>query len=190
MANKQEDKLKYNFAIMPGFEIIDHKEKKAVNKLFDEGGVLLAHGFEGISRYYVRDLEKNLSNHFDITLFSSSSSGTAEAENSAFWPLEFEEVTLVITQAFNFVATIEAIKDLEAKPVICNIDETLNMDMVELETLITKTKAIIPVHMLGMSSRIQDIIKLARKKGIRVLEDNCEAVGGKFDRKFLEHYQI
>ena len=44
----------------------------------------------------------------------------------------------VITQAFNFVATIEAIKDLEAKPVICNIDETLNMDMVELETLITK----------------------------------------------------
>ena len=164
MANKQEDKLKYNFAIMPGFEIIDHKEKKAVNKLFDEGGVLLAHGFEGIrKKYYVRDLEKNLSNHFDIKHCLAVSSGTAGLK-IALKALGVRRGDEVITQAFNFVATIEAIKDLEAKPVICNIDETLNMDMVELETLITKTKAIIPVHMLGMSSRIQDIIKLARKK--------------------------
>ena len=44
---------------MPGFEIIDHKEKKALNKLFSEGGVLFAHGFDNVrKKYHVREFEK------------------------------------------------------------------------------------------------------------------------------------
>ena len=40
---------------MPGFEIIDHKEKKELNKIFNNGGVLFAHGFEKIRKhFYVR----------------------------------------------------------------------------------------------------------------------------------------
>ena len=50
---------------MPGFEFIDSKEKRAVVKIFQEGGVLMAHGFDKIrKKYYVRIFEKTLSNFF------------------------------------------------------------------------------------------------------------------------------
>ena len=44
---------------MPGFEIIDKKEKKAVNSIFKEGGVLFAHGFERMrKKFHIREFEK------------------------------------------------------------------------------------------------------------------------------------
>ena len=53
----------------------------------------------------------------------------------------------VITQGFNFIATVEAIIDAGAKPIMCNIDQSLNMCPDDLKKLISKkTKAIIPVH--------------------------------------------
>ena len=43
---------------MPGFEIIDKEEKQAINKIFDEGGVLFAHGFESLRKnFHVRNLK-------------------------------------------------------------------------------------------------------------------------------------
>jgi 8-amino-3,8-dideoxy-alpha-D-manno-octulosonate transaminase len=74
----------------------------------------------------------------------------------------------VITQAFNFVATVEAIIECGAKPVIVNVDETYNMCPSELKKAINlKTKAIIPVHMLGVSANMKEIIKIAKNKKFR-----------------------
>lgn len=71
----------------------------------------------------------------------------------------------VITQAFTFIATVEAILDIGAKPIITQINETLNMCPIDLKKKITtKTKAIIPVHMLGVSCQIDEIKKIAKKK--------------------------
>ena len=68
----------------------------------------------------------------------------------------------VITQGFNFIATIEAILDVGAKPILCNVDETLNMCPKDLKKIITKkTKAIIPVHMLGVPCEMEQILKIA-----------------------------
>ena len=73
-----------------------------------------------------------------------------------------------------------------AKPIICNIDSSLNMCPKDLKKKITKkTKAIIPVHMLGVSCDMQKIKKIAKNKSIKILEDNCESVGGKYGKKFL-----
>ena len=92
----------------------------------------------------------------------------------------------VITQSFTFVATVEAILALGASPVIINIDETYNMDYKELENAITKnTKLIVPVHMLGNQCRMDKIMEIANQHKIPVLEDACEALGGKFDGKML-----
>ena len=84
------------------------------------------------------------------------------------------------------MATVEAIIDIGAKPIICNIDSSLNMCPKDLKKKITKkTKAIIPVHMLGVSCDMQKIKKIAKNKSIKILEDNCESVGGKYGKKFL-----
>ena len=66
-----------------------------------------------------------------------------------------------------------------------NIDNTLNMSPSDLEKLITKkTKAIIPVHMLGVPVQMDKIIKIAKKNKIKNILNNCEAVGAKFNKKF------
>ena len=80
----------------------------------------------------------------------------------------------------------EAILDCGAKPIITKINRTLNMDPKNLKEKITsKTKCIIPVHMLGVSAEIDEITKIADEHGIPVIEDNCEAIGAKFNDKFL-----
>ena len=84
----------------------------------------------------------------------------------------------VITQGFNFIATIEAILDVGAIPIITNIDDTLNMCTKDLKKISSKTKAVIPVHMFGFSADMEKIKQICKKK-IPILEDNCESVGAK-----------
>tara|TARA_Y100000996_G_C22532057_1_gene646888 strand:+ start:221 stop:1354 length:1134 start_codon:yes stop_codon:yes gene_type:complete len=172
---------------MPGFEIIDKREKKAVTNLFDkEGGVLFAHGYEKLrKKFHVREFENQISKKFKVRKTLLVSSGTA-AIKIALKSIGIKSGDEVITQSFNFIATIEAIIDTGAKPIICDIDENLNMDLADLNKKITKkTKAIIPVHMLGQSVDIQNIIKIAKKKKLFIVEDNCETVGGKYKGKYL-----
>jgi len=171
---------------MPGYEIIDRKEFLAVKKIFDEGGVLFAHGFDNLrKKYYVREFEKKNSQFFKSKYTLAVTSGTA-AIKVALKSLNVQPGDEVITQAFNFIATVEAILDVGAKPVIVNVDENLNIKISEIEKKITKkTKAIIPVHMLGLSCEMNEIIKICKKKKIKIIEDNCESVGAKFNKSYL-----
>ncbi|MDA8933120.1 DegT/DnrJ/EryC1/StrS family aminotransferase [Candidatus Pelagibacter ubique] len=171
---------------MPGFELINNKELKAVNSIFKNGGVLFAHGFEKIRKnYHVREFEKKACIYFKCKHALAVTSGTA-AIKIALKALGIRPGDEVITQAFNFIATIEAILDIGAKPVIVNVDKTLNMDIKDLKRKITKkTKAVIPVHMLGYPCDMQNIKKICGKKKIKILEDNCESIGGKYNNKFL-----
>ena len=171
---------------MPGFEWIDKQEELAVRNIFREGGVLMAHGFEKVRKnFYVRSFENKAQKYFNSKNCLAVTSGTA-AIKIALKALKVKPGDEVITQSFNFIATIEAILDCGAKPIIANVDETLNLDINDLKNLITKkTKAIIPVHMLGFSCNMKEIMKIAKRKKIPVVEDNCEAVGGKYGKKFL-----
>ena len=171
---------------MPGFELIGKKEKQAVERVFREGGVLFAHGFEKIrKRFHVREFEKMCSKKFKCKHSLSVSSGTA-AIKIALKSLNVGPGDEVITQAFNFIATIEAILDLGAKPIIANVDDTLNINVKEIQKLIsTKTKVILPVHMLGISVDMDGINKIAKENNLKILEDNCESVGAKFNGKYL-----
>ena len=73
-----------------------------------------------------------------------------------------------------------------AKPVIVNINDTFNMDPIELEKAMTpKTRAILPVHMLGVAAELDNILAIARKYGIPVFEDNCESLGAEWGNKKL-----
>ena len=172
---------------MAGWELLGKEEKKAINRIFDkEGKVFLAHGFNKFrKRFHVREFEKVCSKKFNSKFSVCVSSGTA-AIKVALRALGVKRGDEVITQSFNFIATIEAILDIGAEPIITNVDKSLNMDPQDLKTLITKkTKAIIPVHMLGVPARMDEILKIAKKRKIKVIEDNCEAVGAKYRGKFL-----
>ena len=171
---------------MPGFELIGIEEKKAISKLFDDGGVLFAHGFNKQRKnFHVREFEEELNLKFKTKYSLPVSNGTS-AIKIALKSLGVKPKDEVITQSFNFIATVEAIVDIGAVPIICSVDETLNIDIKDLRKKITKkTKAIIPVHMLGASCNMSEILKISKKNKIPILEDNCEAVGGKYKSKFL-----
>ena len=173
---------------MPGFELIGEEERQAINDLFDQnGGVLFAHGFDAQRNgiYKVREYEKSFAQKLDTGFAQAVSSGSA-AIKTGLKALGIGPGDEVITQSFTFVATVEAIMETGARPVIVDIDDTLNMDPEQLEDAITSnTRAIIPVHMLGEGADIRKICDIARNNSLNVLEDTAQALGATIEGKYL-----
>lgn len=73
-----------------------------------------------------------------------------------------------------------------AVPVLAEVDESLTIDPTKIEQLITpRTRAIIPVHMLGNPCDMDPILEIAKKHGLYVIEDCCQAVGASYKGKRL-----
>jgi len=172
---------------MPGFELIGEEEKEAVDEVFDKGGVLCRYGLDEKRQYIYRvdEFEKEIAKKVGAQYCHCVCNGTA-ALKIALFALGVKPGDEVITQSFTFVATVEAILELGAKPVITEIDKSLNMDPVDLEKKITdKTKVIIPVHMAGVPAKMDEIIEIAKKHNIAILEDSAQALGGTYKGKYL-----
>ena len=148
---------------MPGFEAYDHREKEAALSVFDEGNVLFSHGFAGLrEKYHVFEFNDMCQKFFEVKNAISVSSGTAGLK-VALKAAGVKAGDEVITQGFNFIATIEAIIDCGAIPIIAPIDDHLNIDIDRTKKLInTKTKAIIIVHMLGCPGDVKTLYKFTR----------------------------
>jgi dTDP-4-amino-4,6-dideoxygalactose transaminase len=88
----------------------------------------------------------------------------------------------VITVPFTFVATVSAIDYTGATPVFVDIDpKTFTLDVTQLEAAITKkTKAIIPVHLYGQCADMDPILEIAKRHGLVVIEDACQAHGAEY----------
>lgn len=93
----------------------------------------------------------------------------------------------VIVPSFTFVSTVNAFVLRGAKPVFIDVrPDTLNFDETRLERLITRrTKAIFVVHYAGVACEMDAIMKIARKRGIPVVEDNAHGLFGKYKGKPL-----
>ncbi len=171
---------------MPGFEVFGAEEKQEIMDVLDTG-VLFRYEF-GEQRngvYKVKEFEEKFAAYCGSSYGQAVTSGTA-ALKVALAALGVGPGDEVITQGFTFVATWEAILDIGAIPVFTEIDETLNMDPDDLKKKITdKTKCIIPVHMLGAQARIEQIVAIANKHSIAVLEDTAQAAGGRINGKHL-----
>ena len=173
---------------MPGFEAIDREELHQIEKVFEiGGGILFRHGFESLrgNSYMVQEFEENFAHHFKVHDALAVSSGTA-AIRVALASLGVGEGDEVITQSFTFVATVEAIVESGATPVITEINDTLNMDPEDLRRKITsKTKAIIPVHMLGTPAAMDQVLEIAAEFSIPVVEDTAWGCGGTLGGHYL-----
>jgi dTDP-4-amino-4,6-dideoxygalactose transaminase len=93
----------------------------------------------------------------------------------------------VITTTHTFTATAEVIRYLGADPVFVDVDpETLCIDVAEVERAITpRTKAIIPVHFAGRAANMSTLLAIARKHGLRVMEDAAHALPTTCDGKLI-----
>ena len=88
----------------------------------------------------------------------------------------------VITPSFTYIATTEVIALLGLKPVFVEVNpETFCIDPKAIEAAITsKTKAIVPVHLYGQASPMEEIMVIAKKHNLFVVEDNAQAIGSEF----------
>ena len=129
----------------------------------------------------VKALESELANYIGCKYTVALNSGT-DALHIALRALDIGEGDEVITTAFTFVATAEAIGIVGAKPVFVDIDaDTFNIDPKKIEEAITpKTKAIIPVHLYGQPCDMDMIMDIAKRHNLYVIEDCCQAIGAKF----------
>ncbi len=91
----------------------------------------------------------------------------------------------VITTPLTFSATANVISHVGAKPVFADVEkDTGNIDVLEIEKKITKkTKAIMPVHLYGRPCKMDEILKLARKYNLIVIEDAAHALGASYKGK-------
>ena len=171
---------------MPGFEVFGDEEKQQVLEVF-ETGILFRYEF-GAERndvYKVREFEQAFADYTGAVSAQAVTSGTA-ALKVALAALGVGAGDEVITQGFTFVATWEAIFDIGAVPVFTEVNDTLNMDPADLEKKITdKTRAIIPVHMLGAQAQIREIMAIADRHNIPVIEDTAQAAGARIEGRHL-----
>ena len=119
---------------MPGFELIGKEEKKQIESIFQNGGVLFRHGFDNLRNgtFKVKEFEEKFAKKMNSKYALAVSSGTA-ALRVALATLDIKPGDEIITQSFTFVATVEAIIESRAIPVCIDIDKTLNMDPDVLE---------------------------------------------------------
>jgi len=114
----------------------------------------------------------------------SVASGT-DALVLALMAIDIQPGDEVITTPFTFFATAEAIALLKATPVFVDIDpETFNINAKLIENKITKkTKAIIPVHLYGQAADMDEIMAIAKKHNLYVIEDAAQSAGSKYKEK-------
>ena len=133
----------------------------------------------------VSSFQKNLENYLDIKHVIPCANGT-DALQLALMSLGLNSGDEIITVDFTFASTVEVIALLGLTPVLVDVDsESFNINLNSLEKAITKkTKVIIPVHLFGQVANMDEIMKIAKKYNLVVIEDTAQAIGANY--KFLD----
>ena len=170
----------------PGAYWFGKDEVDAVVRVM-ESGHLFRYGTENDPKFLhtVANLENEFAQYCGAKFALATSSGTASLVASLV-ALGLKPGDEIIVPAYTFVASYTACIFLGITPVLAEINESLTLDADDIEKRITpRTRAIMPVHMLGNSCDMDNIMTVARKHGLLVLEDCCQAAGGSFQSKKL-----
>lgn len=134
---------------------------------------------------YVKQFQSDMEEYLGVKHVIPCANGT-DALQIALMSLDLQPGDEVITPSFTYIATTEVIALLRLKPVFVDVNEDdFCMDVEHLKKVITsKTKAIVPVHLYGQAANMEEIMKIADEKGIKVIEDNAQAIG--CDYKFSD----
>lgn len=92
----------------------------------------------------------------------------------------------VIVPGYTYISTAAAVVSVGGIPVIAEIDESLGLDPQDVEKKISPhTKAILPVYMQGVPARIDTLVEIARKHNLKLVEDCCQCVGGRYKGRYV-----
>jgi dTDP-4-amino-4,6-dideoxygalactose transaminase len=129
----------------------------------------------------VKNFQESLEKYLGIKHVIPCANGT-DALQVSMMALGLKPGDEVITTSFTFIATAEVIALLKLTPVLVDVDPgTFNIDLKAIEKAITtKTKALVPVHLFGQCAPMEEIMALAKKHNLFVIEDNCQAIGSDY----------
>lgn len=144
----------------------------------------LASGWLSSAGPFVSEFEKEFAKYIGVKHAISVSSGTA-ALHIALLALGIDKGDEVIVPAFTMGATWMAVMYTGATPVFVDCELTnYNIDIAKIEEKITsKTRAIIPVHVYGHACEMDEILAIAKRHNLFVIEDAAEALGGEYKGK-------
>jgi dTDP-4-amino-4,6-dideoxygalactose transaminase len=168
----------------PGAYWFGKEEMEAAMEVM-KSGYLFRYGNENDPKFLkkVFTLEQEFSKYCGAKYALATSSGTASLLISAV-ALGLKQGDEIIVPAYTFVASYSSVIFLGLVPVLTEIDESLSIDPDDIERRITpRTKAIMPVHMLGNPCDMDRIMAIAKKHNLLVLEDCCQAAGASYKGK-------
>ncbi len=161
--------------------ILGNEEINAVNAILREASLTSAANIGGKN---VQEFEKLASSYVKSKFAIAVNSGTA-ALQAALYALDVKVGDEVLLPSFTFVATANAVLSVGAKPVFVDIlKNNYTMDPFDLKKKITKkSKVVIPVHLYGNVAYIDQISEVAKKHGLRIIEDAAQSLGSTFKGK-------
>ncbi|NCB01658.1 MAG: DegT/DnrJ/EryC1/StrS family aminotransferase [Spirochaetia bacterium] len=170
----------------PGFYFTGAEEEKEVLEVI-RSGHLNRYGSEDDPKFMkkVYTLEHEVAKKFGAKYGLAVTSGTS-ALIVALQALKIGPGDEVIVPGYTFIASISSIITVGAVPVLAEIDESLDIDPLDIVNRITpRTKAIMAVHMLGNPCAMDELLAIAKKHNLYLIEDTAQAFGGKYKDRYL-----
>lgn len=132
----------------------------------------------------VKEFASDLENYLGVKHVIPCGNGT-DALQIALMALNLKPGDEILTSTFTFIATAEVIALLGLTPVFVDVDpDNFNISIDEIRKNITpKTKVIIPVHLYGQCANMEEITKIAKEKGLIIIEDTAQAIGSNYKFK-------
>lgn len=167
---------------MRQIQMVDtHTQYQKIKTEVDQAviGVLESSAF--INGKPVQTFASNLSTYLGVKHTIPCGNGT-DALQIAMMALGLQPGDEVITPSFTYIATTEVIALLRLTPVFVEVDpDTFCIDPAAIEKAITpRTRAIVPVHLYGQAAPMEEIMAIAAKHNLYVIEDNAQALGADY----------
>ncbi|NWF52085.1 MAG: DegT/DnrJ/EryC1/StrS family aminotransferase [Nitrospirae bacterium] len=158
------------------FQFIKEEISQVISEILESGQFILGPK--------VSEFERRVADYHRVSEAVGVASGT-DAIHLSLKAMDISDGDEVITTPFTFFATVEAILYTGAIPVFVDIeDDTFDIDANQIEEKITdRTKAILPVHLFGHMADMDRITKIARRHGLKLIEDCAQSFGARINSR-------
>lgn len=166
-----------------GANMYDHLEVEAASRVVAERSPFRYYGYNMLNE--TNKFEESCTKYFGVKYAHTVNSGTG-ALSCALHMLDVGPGDEVIIPGYFWSAVVNTTVIRGGIPVLCEVDETLNLDPADLKRKISeKTKCVLLIHMDGSQARMQEIREICDQYGVKILEDFSQCIGGSIDGQMI-----